>query len=349
MADRDGTAVDVHNCRIPTHFFVHGAGLCSKGFVGFDQIKVFGLPARFFQCLARGIDRADAHDRRVNTSGGVRCDARKWLDAALFGFIRAHQQGTSGTVVQARRVGGGDRAAFCEGRTHFLHRFNVCTMADVFVLVDRDVALAGFHGIGGDLICEFSSLLGCFGLVLRGDSKLVLLFATDLPFFCYVFSGLTHVVAVECIPQPVADHRVDELQIAHFLARTQVLRMGRQGHVFLTTSGNNVCVAQLDVLGTQCHGAQAGATDLVDAPRGGFLGVASVDVGLTGRVLALCSGQHLSEDCFADLCGVDTGAGNDFFQNCGTQIMGGRGGERATKVAHGSAGGGCDDDVGHEL
>jgi hypothetical protein len=68
---------------------------------------------------------------------------------------------------------------------------------------------------------------------------------------------------------------------------------------------------------------------------------------LTGRVLALSGGQNLTENGFRDLAFVDAGASNNGLQNSGTQIMGGRIGERAAKTADGGPCGGCDYNIGH--
>ena len=53
--------------RIPAHVLVHGAGLGGEGFVGFHQIEVGDLPAGLLQRRARRRDRADAHDRGIDT------------------------------------------------------------------------------------------------------------------------------------------------------------------------------------------------------------------------------------------------------------------------------------------
>ena len=285
----------------------------------------------------------------VQTGSGVGCDAGQWLNPALLCLVRAHQQGTGGAVVQAGCVGRGDRTVTGEGRAQFLHGFHGGAVADVFITVHDDVALAGLDGESGDFIGEFASLLGGFGLVLRGDGKFVLLFAADLPLFSNVFCGLTHVIAVERIPKTVTDHGVDELQIAHFLACTQVLRVGGKGHVFLTARRNDGGIAKLDVLCGQCHGTQAGAANLVDAPSGGFLWQASIDMRLTGGVLALSGGQNLTENGFGNLGSIHTGAGYDFLENGRAQIMCGGCGERASEAAHRGTCRRCDDDVGHKV
>ena len=83
---------------IPAHVLVHGAGLRGKGFVGLNQVKILGLPAGFFQRLARGVDRPDAHDRRVQAGGGIGNDAGQRLDPALCRVVGGHQQGGGGAI-----------------------------------------------------------------------------------------------------------------------------------------------------------------------------------------------------------------------------------------------------------
>ncbi len=72
-------------------------------------------------------------------------------------------------------------------------------------------------------------------------------------------------------------------------------------------------------------------------------------MGLTGGVLALCSGQYLAQDRFGHIGGIHARAGNEFTQDGSTQIVGRDIGEGASKAAHWGARGGCNDDVGHEI
>jgi hypothetical protein len=151
---------------------------------------------------------------------------------------------------------------------------------------------------GDDLVGELAGLLRGLGLVLGGDGELVLHIAADLPLLGHVLGGLTHVVAVEGVPQTVADHRVDVFHVAHLLALRAGRGMGAHRHVFLTAGHDDVGVAQHDVLRAQRHGAQARAADLVDAPGRAFLGQARVDMRLARRVLALRGGQDLARGWF---------------------------------------------------
>ena len=103
MTDGDCATVHVHDLGVPAHVLVDRAGLRCKGFVGLHKVEVFGFPAGLFQRLAAGIDRANAHDRRVKAGGGIACDAGQRLDAAFLGFVGAHQQNAGRAVVQAAR------------------------------------------------------------------------------------------------------------------------------------------------------------------------------------------------------------------------------------------------------
>jgi hypothetical protein len=123
--------------------------------------------------------------------------------------------------------------------------------------------------------------------------------------------------------------------------------MGRHGHVFLSTGGDDGGVAQLDVLGTQSHGTQARPADLVDAPGRAFLGKPCIDMRLARGVLALCGGQHLAQDGFGHFALVDPGAVDQRRQNGGAKIMRGGVGEGSAEAADAGAGGGCDNYVGH--
>ena len=140
------------------------------------------------------------------------------------------------------------------------------------------------------------------------DRKLVLLGARDLIFPGDILGGGAHVIAVEGIPQAVADHGVDELQIAHLLTGAQIRGMGGEAHGFLTARHHDAAVALRDRLGAQRHGAKARAADHVDAPGGAVDGNAGGDGCLARGVLSLRRGQHLAENDFGDLLTRDLGA-----------------------------------------
>ena len=220
-------------------------------------------------------------------------------------------------------------------------------MADVFIGVDDGLALAGLHREGDDLVLELAGELCRLGLVLRGEGEFVLHLAGDLPLRRDVLRGLAHVIAVEGVPQPVLDHRVDEFQVAHFLAGAQMRGMGAERHAFLAAGDDDLGVAAQDVLGAERDRAQTRTADLVDAPGGRFDRQAGLDMRLAGRVLALGRGQHLAEDGFRHFALLDAGTGNDGLEHGRAQLMGRNIGERAVETADGGARRRDDHDIGH--
>ena len=186
------------------------------------------------------------------------------------GCLRAHQERGGGTVVETACVGRRDRAVLGEGGAQFLHRLHRGAVADVFVAVHDDVALAGRDRHRRDLVDELAGLLRGLGLVLGGHGEFVLHVAGDLPLLGHVLGGLAHVIAVERVPEAVADHRVDIFQVAHLLALPQRRGVGAHGHVLLPAGHDHFGIAQHDVLCAECHGPEARAADLGLYPRPRF-------------------------------------------------------------------------------
>ena len=131
-------------------------------------------------------------------------------------------------------------------------------MANEFVLRESDrITLALRDQDRNDFVVEATRLLRSFCLVLRGHGKLVLRLTRDAVFLGDVLGGDAHVVLVVDVPQPVHNHRVDELRVAHAetVARTrQYVRCG--GHVLLATGHDDIRVARNDGVGCQHHGLQ---------------------------------------------------------------------------------------------
>ena len=107
-------------------------------------------------------------------------------------------------------------------------------------------------------------------LRLRGGGKRILLIPGDLPALRHVLGGVAHVVAVKGVPQPVLDHRVDHLGVAHLDAVAQMDAVRRLAHAFLAAGDDDVGIAVADRLIAERHGAQPRAAQLVD-PVGGDL------------------------------------------------------------------------------
>src|SRR5439155_13261972 len=222
-------------------------------------------------------------------------DACEWRKATLLGVPGAHQDDGGGPVIDARCIAGRHRAVLLEHRLELAELVDRGAMADIFVLVDDDVALARGDRHGDDLVLDLARLLGGFRLVLRGDGELVLAVAGDLPLARDILGRIAHVIAVEGIPQAVLDHRVDHLEVAHLHAIAQMLAMRCEAHRFLAAGGDDLGIAIGDLLQAQGHGPEARATKLVDAPGRTFDRDAGADRSLACRILALPGRQDLPQ------------------------------------------------------
>jgi hypothetical protein len=99
----------------PSSLLTTHSDWAAKASLDSTRVEVGDGPAGLLQRLAGGRDRAGAHDRRVDAGGGPGGDAGERLQAALLGFVGAHQHQGGGAVIEARGVGGGDRAFLVEG------------------------------------------------------------------------------------------------------------------------------------------------------------------------------------------------------------------------------------------
>ena len=217
-------------------------------------------------------------------------------------------------------------------------------MANIFVGIDDDVALAGLDGEGNDFVLEAAGLLGCFRLVLRGNGKLVLLVARKLPLPRDIFRGDAHVIAVEGVRQAVLDHGVDHLHVAHLGAGAKVRSMRRHRHGFLAAGDDDLRITRGDLLQAECDGAQAGTAKLVHAPCGRFLRNTGLHRSLTGGILPLTGLKHLAEDHFIDFLGIDAGTLQHTLDRGSAELMRRNGRESAVERTDRSAGSAGDND-----
>ncbi len=221
-------------------------------------------------------------------------------------------------------------------------------MANELVLGDDGVALAALDGDGGDFLVELASHLRGFRLVLRRYGERVLFLARNAVLGGDVLGRLAHVVVVEGVPQAVLDHGVDQAEVAHLLARTDIGGMRGQRHAFLAAGDDNVAVAQRHLLRPQRHRAQARTADLVDRPGRRTDAEARLDRRLARRALPLRRLQHLAQDHFVDVGGVDAGSFQRRLDGVGAQLMTRQGRQRTQERTDRRAGGGDNDDfVGH--
>jgi hypothetical protein len=102
-------------------------------------------------------------------------------------------------------------------------------------------------------------------------------------------------------------------------------------HALLTAGDDDAGLAQRDLLGRDRHRPQAGAADLVQAPRRDLLRDAGAHARLTGRTLSRRRLQHMAQDHLVDVVRghagpLQRGADDDL-----AQLRGGKGREGAQK------------------
>ena len=83
---------------------------------------------------------------------------------------------------------------------------------------------------------------------------------------------------------------------------------------------DNIRIATLDRLCGQMRGLQATATNLANRHSRHAVRQASADQGLPGRVLADPGGKHLPHDHLGNLIRLNTGAGQQRFDDLGTEL-----------------------------
>lgn len=77
---------------------------------------------------------------------------------------------------------------------------------------------------------------------------------------------------------------------------------------FLAAGDDDVGVAKGDLLGAECHRAQAGAAHLIDAPGRGLFRHTGRNGRLAGRVLPLAGREHLAHDHFVHIIRIHPSA-----------------------------------------
>jgi ferredoxin len=105
----------------------------------------------------------------------------------------------------------------------------------------------------------------------------------------------------------------------------------------------------IDVLRPDGDRTQTRAADLVQRPGRGFLRQTGVDMGLTGRVLALSGRQHLTEDRFRHLGLVDPGPFDHRFDHARAELMRRGIREGSVETADRGARSRYDNDIGHDF
>lgn len=223
VADGNRAAIDVDLVRVKTEIAGHSAGLSGEGFVCFDEIQIASRPARLFERLARGGNGANAHNLRIDTSGCPGGDAGERGQATAQGFGFRHQHHGRRAIIDAGCIAGGHRTLLVEGRLQLGERFKRGAGANIFVLIDDNIALARGDGEGNNFVGKATGLLGGFGLLLRTGGKGILLVTGQLSLTGDVFRRNPHVITVEGVRQAILQHGVHEFDRTHARTGTKML------------------------------------------------------------------------------------------------------------------------------
>src|SRR5882724_8224944 len=178
MAERTGSAVDIHLLMIQAQVLHRGHGHGRKRLVDLVQVDVLGLPIQLPQQFLHGAHGRQSEPFRLAREAGVAQDACQGFAAlrCCEGFARQYQ--CRCTVGNPGGTGGGHRPVLLERR---LERGNLGDIESKrrFVLVDDDFALAGLgrhrsdlggeaaagdsrqrpaHRLGGEIVLGFAEI-----------------------------------------------------------------------------------------------------------------------------------------------------------------------------------------------
>ena len=211
-------------------------------------------------------------------------------------------------------------------------------------------ALLALDGHGDDLFGQAALVGGLQRELVRAQRPAVEVGAGDLELVAD-FGGLDeHLLAGEGVGEPVVDHRVERLDVAHAKAEARAReQVGGLGHRLHAAADADLHVAGADRLVDDRRRAQAGGADLVDRLGGDLLGDAGLDLGLARGDLPLAGLQDLTHDDVLDLLGLDPGALQRGLDRDGAELGGVERGEAAAHLADGGAGGAEDHGLGHRM
>jgi len=277
---------------------------------------------------------------RVRHKARHRFEAARGRDAAL------HQHHGGGRVVDTRSVAGRDGTVLLqEGGFEFGHIGHHAIGPEVFVGVERHVALAGFLHDRKDLLLEIACLGGAFGAVVTLHRQRILVLARDVHLGRDVFGGHTHVDIVKRVVQ-CADHHVDHLAVTHAAAPAAgQAGIGCAAHVLRAAANGNVGVAQSNGLRRRYDGLQPGTTQPVDIEGGRALTTSALQGRHAREVHVARFGiDDMAKHHMADLLSLDLGAGQRLLHHLGGQITGGNVFQATTKGANCGANSADDDD-----
>ncbi len=241
-------------------------------------------------------------------------------------------------------------AVLDEDRRQLGQRLQAGVAARSLVHLDHRVALAALDRHRHDLLGQASLVGGLQRQLVGAQRPAVHVRPGQLELGGHLARLLGHVLARERVGQPVVDHGVDRLGVAHPEAEASLLEHVRGARHRLHAPAD----ADLDVPGSDRRVEQPGGPDpgrahLVDRLRGHLLGDPGLDLGLARGDLSLPGLEDLAHDHVLDLLGGDVGALESAADRRAAELGGVDGGQAAAELADRRAGGGEDHGLGHGL
>src|SRR5215210_3796002 len=171
MAEGDRAAVDVHALGVESELANHDEALRGEGLVQLDQVDVVSADSGPLEQLAHRRNGADPHHARVDAGDGRADEGAEGLEPELPRALLARDHERGGTVVDAARVAGSDRASLAKRRLERGELLRARVRPRVLVADD----VADRDELGG----EPPRRVGGGPPLLRLERERVLLFARD--------------------------------------------------------------------------------------------------------------------------------------------------------------------------
>jgi hypothetical protein len=200
-------------------------------------------------------------------------------------------------------------AVLAEDRRQLGQRLQGRVAAWRLIDLDDGVALATLDGHRDDLLGQPAVVGGGDRALVGAQRPAVEVGPGQLQLGGDLGRLLGHVLAAEGARQPVAEHRVKRLGVAHAKAEAGVLEQVRRlGHRLHPAADGDVEVPGANGGVDHPGGAHARRAHLVDRLGGDLLGDAGADLRLAGGDLADAGLQNLTHDDVLDVTGLDVGA-----------------------------------------
>ncbi|CDN41361.1 hypothetical protein BN871_AF_00170 [Paenibacillus sp. P22] len=265
MAQRDRAAVDIDLLLVDAELPDDMEALGGERFIDFIEIDLLLGNAGSLQRLWNRLDRAYAHDLRLDARKGERTECSQRLQAELVGFLAAHDDDRSRSVADLRGVARRHRAVQLERRAQLAERIRRRIDADAFIGVEDELLgfhlAAVFHGLElrferDDLIGELACGDGRRRLLMGAGSEDVLVLAADAELLRDALGRMPH---------PDIDFRVfiDDFRIrGNFEAGHRNV-----AHALHPAGDHHIRVAGHDALRREGDRLQAGGAEPVDGQR----------------------------------------------------------------------------------